>query len=153
VHTPSGRPARWLSARSSSCSSRVLACFSFDPFCQWIFVARSSRTVRTRVLDGPCRGGWPAGPSRMVRYGGCSTGGSGVVFVRSIAASRTVHLGLADGPPGVCRQPAQASRTVRPVLADSPPGASGHSAWSSAELPSLSLFEIRFHFGIVWGCS
>jgi hypothetical protein len=29
---PSGRSARRLSASSSSCSSRVLACLSFDPF-------------------------------------------------------------------------------------------------------------------------
>jgi hypothetical protein len=46
----------------------------------------------------------------------------GVVFGRSVAASRTVRLGLADDPPGVYGQSAQASRTIRPVLSDSPPG-------------------------------
>jgi hypothetical protein len=48
---------------------------------------------------------------------------------------------------------AQCLGTVRPGLADGPPGACGQSAWSSAELLSLSLFEFLFRFGIVWGWS
>jgi hypothetical protein len=46
----------------------------------------------------------------------------GVVFGRSVAASRTVRLGLVDGLPGVCGQSGQASRMVHPVLSDSLPG-------------------------------
>jgi hypothetical protein len=65
---PGGRSAMRLSASSSSCSSRVLACFSFDPFCRWSFVAQCSQTVRNRVPDSPCREGWSAGPSQMVCY-------------------------------------------------------------------------------------
>jgi hypothetical protein len=52
-HALSGRSARRFSASSSSCSSRVFVCLSFDQLCRWIFVARSSRTVRTRLPDDP----------------------------------------------------------------------------------------------------
>jgi hypothetical protein len=76
-----------------------------------------------------CDGGRSAGPSQTVCYCGCSIGGSGVIFGRSAAATRTVHLGLVNGPPGAC----------------------GRSAWSRAELLSPLLFEFRFRFGIVWG--
>jgi hypothetical protein len=66
---------------------------------------------------------------------------------------RTVRRSLADSPPRPRGRSARCLRTVLPGLMDGPPGACGQSAWSSAELLSLSLFEFLFCFGIVWGCS
>jgi hypothetical protein len=60
---------------------------------------------------------------------------------------------FSDGPSQPRGRSARCLRTVRPGLADGPPSARGQSAWSSAELLSLSLFEYRIHFRIVWGCS
>jgi hypothetical protein len=64
----------------------------------------------TKFADGPylsvgrsVAGRTVAGPSRTIRYCGCSTGGSGAIFRQSVVALRTVRLGLADGPPGACR--------------------------------------------------
>jgi hypothetical protein len=63
-------------------------------------------------------------------------------------------LGLfSDGPSQPRGRSARCLWTVRPGLADGPPGACGQSAWSCAELLSLSPFELRFRFGVVWGCS
>jgi hypothetical protein len=91
VYMADGPRGAWQ-PKCSSCSSRVLACLSFDTFCRWIFVARSSHTVRTWVPDGPWRGGWSAGPSWTVCYWGCNTGGSRSIFGQSAAAPRTVRL-------------------------------------------------------------
>jgi hypothetical protein len=63
---------------------------------------------------------------------------------------RTVRRSLADIPPRPHGRSAWCLRTVCPGLADGPPGACGQSAWSSAEVLSLSLFEFRFRFRIVW---
>jgi hypothetical protein len=98
-HVPGGRSARRLSASSSSCSSCVLVCSSFDPFCPVLLVARS-------LSDGP-RGkcGWSflrersAGRARTVRYSRCSTGSSGGFFERSALCLRTVCPAPADSPP------------------------------------------------------
>jgi hypothetical protein len=65
----------------------------------------------------------------MVRYCWCSTGGLPVFFGQSVAASRTVHRGHAD----------------------SPPGARGQSAWCLAELLSSLLLLFCFRFVIIWG--
>jgi hypothetical protein len=67
-----------------------------------------------------------------------------VVFGWSVAATRTVRLGLADGPPGVRGQSAQSSRTVLPVLADSPPG----PVLSCSVLCSLSFAFALGSFGV-----
>jgi hypothetical protein len=82
----------------SSCSLQVLACLSFDPFCRWIFGARSSRTVRTRVSDGPCRSRRSAGPPRTVRIG---ADGPRVHHGRSVIEGAVLEVRglLSDGPP------------------------------------------------------
>jgi hypothetical protein len=90
---------------------------------------------------------------------------------------RTVRLGSADSPRGVCwsrtvrgvstdgpllrvwywrfrgyfRTVRRSPRTVRLGLADGPPGACGRSAWCYAEMLSSLLLQFRFCFGIVWG--
>jgi hypothetical protein len=81
-----------------SSSSRVLACVSFDPFCRWIFVARSSQTVRTRVLDGSWWGRRSAGPSRRSVIEGA------VLEVRDCFSDSPPEL--ADGLPGGRRRSA-----------------------------------------------
>jgi hypothetical protein len=92
----------------------------------------SGRTVRGPIADGPLL------RVQYRRFGDCF---------------RTVCRSLADSPPRPHGRSAQCLRTVHPVLADGLPSAYGQSAWSSAELLSLSLFEFRFRFKIVWGCS
>jgi hypothetical protein len=90
-----------------SCSSRVLERLSFDLFCQLVFGARSLWTVCTRVSDGPWRGGLSVGPSQMVCFCRCTTGGLGSNFGqstptlrRSAPSSRTIRPDSADGPHG-----------------------------------------------------
>jgi hypothetical protein len=89
-----------------SCSSCVLACLCFDPFCPVLLVAWS-------LSDGPRGGcgqsllrGLSAGRPQTVYFSGCSTGGLGAIF-------RGYAPVLADGLPRPRRRSAPCSRMVR----------------------------------------
>jgi hypothetical protein len=107
-------------ALCSSCSSLVLERLIFDPFfpavfsCR-VFGGRSACGLRT-VRVGCVGRGQSEVSAQTVRYWGCSTGGSRVIFGRSTAAPRTVCLGSADGPLGACGRSARCLQTVHPVL-------------------------------------
>jgi hypothetical protein len=88
------------------------------------------RTVRGPIEDGPLL------RVQYWRFGGCF---------------RTVRRSHADSPPRPRGRSARCLRIVCPGLADGPPGACRQSAWSSAELLSPLLFEFHFRFGIVLG--
>jgi hypothetical protein len=126
--SPCERFMRRLSASCSLCSSRVLLCLPFDPFCQWVFGARG-------LADGPwveygrsvC-GGQSAGKRRAIRFSRCVSGGSGSYFGRSVVTLWT----------------------VRAFLADSPPGPYGRSTLSTADCLNPSLVELRFRVALSW---
>jgi hypothetical protein len=86
----------------------------------------SGRTVRGPITDGPLL------RVQYWRFGGCF---------------RTVRRSFADSPPRPRRRSARSLQTVRPGLADGPPGACGQSAWSNAELLSLSPLSFSFTSG------
>jgi hypothetical protein len=88
------------------------------------------RTVLGPIADGPLL------RVQYWRFGGCF---------------RTAHRIHTDSPPRPRGLSARYPRTVHPGLADGPSDACGQSAWSSAELLSLLLFEFLFRFRIVWG--
>jgi hypothetical protein len=76
-----------------SCSSRVLACACFDPFCPGLLVARS-------LPDG-------------LRVGRRVSAIRGVVL--------EVRVAFSDGPPYACVRSARSPCTVHPLHTDGPP--------------------------------
>jgi hypothetical protein len=128
--SPCGLSARNNSASCSSCSSRVLERFRFDPFGQ-LFLAGSGFADRPPRRRGPSARHELLADRPRTR---CRP----YVFQGVLPE---VLLAFSDRPP----------RTVHRPHGDSPPGHRRPFTWACTELLSPLLLEFCFCFGIVWG--